>query len=150
MSSEKLNEVLKFAIENELAAAEFYRDMQSKVKIQASKVMLKEFEQMELGHADILKNLDLHKIENYNPPKISNLKLSDYMVEPTIQDELSYQDVLVIAMKREEAATKMYNDLAAQAENTIVKNMFLKLAAEEARHKLQLETIYDEEINYEF
>ncbi|KKR32235.1 MAG: hypothetical protein UT64_C0039G0014 [Candidatus Falkowbacteria bacterium GW2011_GWF2_39_8] len=36
MSSEKLNEVLKYAIENELAAAEFYRDMQSRVKIPAS------------------------------------------------------------------------------------------------------------------
>ncbi|MFH1052063.1 MAG: ferritin family protein [bacterium] len=145
-----LMDVIKFAIERELEAAEFYRNLQGKVNVQSSKEMLITFEKMELGHADILKNLDLNKLELYKPEKVTNMKLSDYMVEPTTHGEMTFQDILVIAMKKEEAASKMYNDLANNSQDAAIKNLFLKLAAEESKHKLQLETIYDEEINYEF
>ena len=150
MSANELLEVIKFAIERELEAADFYRNLQGKVNIQSSKEMLRDFEKMELGHADILKNLDLNKLELYKPEKVANIKISDYMVEPTTNGEMTFQDILVLAMKKEEAANKMYTDLANYSEDDIVRNLFLKLAAEEAKHKLQLETIYDEEINYEF
>ncbi|ROL62213.1 rubrerythrin [Bacteroidetes/Chlorobi group bacterium ChocPot_Mid] len=150
MLKEELVEVIKYAIERELEAADFYKDLQTKVKIQASKEMLKTFEKMELGHADILKNLDLNKIELYKPEKVNNLKLSDFMVEPVTHEEMTFQEILVIAMKREEAANKMYLYLADSTDDDRVKNLFLKLATEEAKHKLQLETMYDEEINYEF
>jgi rubrerythrin len=150
MLKEELVEVIKYAIERELEAADFYKDLQTKVKIQASKEMLKTFEKMELGHADILKNLDLNKIELYKPEKVNNLKLSDFMVEPVTHEEMTFQEILVIAMKREEAANKMYLYLAESTDDDRVKNLFLKLATEEAKHKLQLETMYDEEINYEF
>ena len=150
MNTENLNEILKFAINNELQAAKFYRELGEKVLTQAAKVMLKEFEQMELGHADILSSLDLQKIEKFIPQEVENMKLSDYMVEPEQHSQMSFQDIIVIAMKREEAAANMYNDLAAKTEDIALKNMFLKLASEESKHKLQLETIYDETINYEF
>ena len=150
MLKEELVEVIKYAIERELEAADFYKDLQTKVKIQASKEMLKTFEKMELGHADILKNLDLNKIELYKPEKVNNLKISDFMVEPVTHEEMTFQEILVIAMKREEAANKMYLYLADSTDDDRVKNLFLKLATEEAKHKLQLETMYDEEINYEF
>jgi len=150
MSTNELLEVIKYAIEQELGAAAFYRDLQGKVKVQASKEMLMTFEKMELGHADILKNLDLNKLELYKPEKVANLKLSDYMVEPTTHGEMTFQDILIIAMKREEAANKMYLDLANNSSDDNIRNLFLKLATEEAKHKLQLETMYDEEINYEF
>jgi rubrerythrin len=150
MNMDDMIEIIKFAIERELEAAEFYRNLQEKVNTQSSKEMLTTFEKMELGHADILKNLDLNKMELYKPEKVTNLKLSDYMVEPAVHGEMTFQDILVLAMKREEAANKMYIDLANNSADDSMKNLFLKLATEEAKHKLQLETIYDEEINYEF
>lgn len=150
MGTKNVNEVIEFAIKRELEAAEFYKDLQGKVKIQASKEMLKEFEKMELGHADILKNLDLKHIHKFIVPEVNDLKLSDNFVEPGIQKDLTFQDILVIAMKNEEKAKTLYNDLANQVDDIAIKNLFQKLAGEEAKHKLQLETMYDEEINYEF
>ena len=150
METKNVNEVIEFAIKRELEAADFYKDLQSKVKIQASKEMLKEFEQMELGHADILKNLDLKHIRKFIVPEVNDLKLSDSFVEPGIQKDLTFQDILVIAMKNEEKAKVLYTELANQVDDIAIKNLFQKLAAEESKHKLQLETMYDEEINYEF
>jgi len=150
MQKNNLMDVIKFAIEQELDAAAFYRDLQDKVNVQSSKEMLKTFEQMELGHADILKNLDLNKLELYKPEKVANLKMSDYMVAPITHGEMTFQDILVLAMKREGAANKMYMELANSSDDEAIRNLFLKLATEESKHKLQLETIYDDEINYEF
>jgi rubrerythrin len=150
MKTNSLEEVLKFAIEKELEAANFYNELQKIVRVPESREMLREFEKMELGHADILKNLTLNQIDKYKQGKVTNLKISDYMVEPVQHEDMTFQDVLVIAMKKEEAANKMYEDLAGDSDDEQVRNLFLKLASEEAKHKLQLETIYDEEINYEF
>ena len=49
-------------------------------------------------------------------------------------------------MKRETNANKIYLSIANQATDETTKNIFLKLAEEEAKHKLQLETLYDEEV----
>ena len=49
-------------------------------------------------------------------------------------------------MKQEKAAFKLYSDLAEAAEDEGVRNTFLALAQEEAKHKLRFETEYDEHI----
>ena len=77
---------------------------------------------------------------------MEHLHISDYIVEPSKNGELRYQDVLIIGMKREEASFTLYTDLAERSSDDDVKKLFLKLASEEAKHKLFFERIYDEEI----
>ena len=57
---------------------------------------------------------------------------------------MGYRDILVIAIKREENALKLYNKLQAEAENENAKAVFKILCQEEAKHKLGLETMYDD------
>jgi rubrerythrin len=49
-------------------------------------------------------------------------------------------------MKKENAAFKMYTELASQTPDPKIKETFLALAQEEAKHKLRFEMEYDEEI----
>ena len=50
-------------------------------------------------------------------------------------------------MKREEKAEKLYRGLAEQyASEVTVANLFRRLEAEEAKHKLHFETFYDEDV----
>jgi len=49
-------------------------------------------------------------------------------------------------MKKEKAAFKLYTDLAAAVSSADLKNTFLSLAQEEAKHKLRFEVEYDNEI----
>ncbi len=149
MDKAKFEEVIDFAIEREYEAANFYKELQSTVRQNSSKKMLEELEQMELNHAEILKNFTEEGVEEFEPPKIKDLKLSDYMVKTIPNSEMTYQEVLVTAMKREEASKKLYTALANEADNEKTKNLFLKLASEESKHKLQLETLYDDEIYQE-
>jgi len=65
-------------------------------------------------------------------------------VEP--DSALDYQQALIVAMKREKAAFKLYIDLAAAVEAQELRDTFLALAAEEAKHKLRFELEYDESI----
>ena len=57
---------------------------------------------------------------------------------------MAYNEILMLAMKREEKALKLYNDFQAQADTEAGTNMFKILCQEEAKHKLALETMYDD------
>ena len=57
---------------------------------------------------------------------------------------MSYQDALMLAMKKEKAAFRLYYELAKRANNDEMKDVFLSLAQEESKHKLRFEIEYDE------
>ena len=59
---------------------------------------------------------------------------------------MDYQHVLILAMKREKAAFKLYTDLAAAVDDAGIKAAFESLAQEEAKHKLRFEVEYDDNI----
>jgi rubrerythrin len=56
---------------------------------------------------------------------------------------MGYQEALIVAMKKEKAAFKLYTDLAASTADERIKATFSALAQEEAKHKLRFEIEYD-------
>ena len=144
---ENLRNVIDFAISREHEAADFYREIQQKVSFDSSVVLLKELEDMELQHARLLEGIFTEQNwEAYVPKDIEDLKISDYMVDPPQHEHMTYQEIFVHAMKREDAASLMYKALANITSDPRVKNLFVRLADEEARHKNILEKMYDDEI----
>jgi rubrerythrin len=59
---------------------------------------------------------------------------------------MTYQDALILAMKKEKAAFRMYSALADKATDPDLKTLFYRLAMEESKHKLRFELEYDEYI----
>ena len=78
--------------------------------------------------------------------EVLDLKISDYLVEVEVNDNISYQDALIIAMKRERAAYELYSDMAAKVPDSHLKEVLEGLAKEEAKHKLFFEAEYDERV----
>ena len=74
------------------------------------------------------------------------MKISNYVVDMEPAPDMTYQDIIIMAMKREEAANKLYTAMAEKVGNEEIKKLFQKLASEEAKHKLHFEKIYDKEI----
>jgi len=146
MTKEKFNEVIDFAIQGEKDAVVFYRELQTKTKFQAQKKMLKEYEDMEKGHVIVLENIRKKGMQNITVKEVTNLNISEYLVEVEPNAEMDYQDILILAMKKEEQAQKLYTNMAGNFPGTELEALFLKLAAEEAEHKLQFETLYDEHV----
>ncbi len=145
MTMEKFNDILNYAIERENEAAEFYRYMQDIVKFENQKELLKEYELMEESHARALKTISESSIEEISISQVENLKISDYVVEKQPSPDMTYQDIIIIAMKREEAANRLYSQMAKSISEPKIKKLFEKLAEEELKHKLHFEKIYDEE-----
>jgi len=146
MTKEKFNEVINFAINGEEEAVKFYQKLQQRTKFKARKEMLKDLENMEMGHIVILENIRSKGMKDVTVKKVINLNISEYVVDIVPYDNMTYQDILIIAMKKEEQAVNLYTDLAGNFPGTELETLFLKLAAEEIGHKLQFETLYDEHV----
>ena len=146
MNEAKFNEVIDFAINGEKEAVKFYCDLQDQVKFQAQKEMLKELENIEKGHIVVLENIRKKGFEKIEVQEVTDLHISDYITDIKASENMTYQDILILAMKKEEKAQKLYSDMAAKFPGTELEKLFLKLSAEEKDHKLKFETLYDEQI----
>ncbi|MGM0595690.1 MAG: ferritin family protein, partial [Myxococcota bacterium] len=69
-----------------------------------------------------------------------------YMAEVEYKPEMSFEDIIQLAMQRELAAKNLYEDLARLSINEDVKNLFQNLSNEEAQHKNFFEKLWDEEV----
>jgi rubrerythrin len=141
-----LQEIINFAINSEVEATKFYRHLQTLVKNDSARLTLKELEDMEISHAEYLRNIDLKQVQIETFPDPEDLKLSNYLVEVIPNAQMTFQDVLVIAMKREDKANVLYSKMADTLAPGALKILLLKLATDEAMHKAMLEKMYDEEI----
>ena len=138
------DEILEFAINNEQKAHDFYMDLAQRVP--GMKAVFEGFAQEELGHKAKLQGVKEKGRLVTSTKKVIDLKLADYLVEvDSSNGELEYQDALILAMKREKAAFRLYSDLANTTDDNDLKLLFLGLAQEEAKHKLHFEVAYDDE-----
>jgi rubrerythrin len=146
MSFESFEEIIDFAIEKEKEAAAFYTDAAKQTSFAGVKESLEEMAQEEKKHQSMLENLESNKevLKEYKFKWIPDMKRSDYMVDLKYQDGMSYTDILRLAMKREEQALKMYNELQKKTDNSEHIKLLKVLCQEEAKHKLFLETLYDD------
>jgi rubrerythrin len=141
-----VDDILDFAIQNEQSAVEFYTELAKGAISSEMKATFEHFAQEEIGHKAKLLKIKAEKIFTLGTEKILELKISDYLetVHPT--PGMSYQDALIVAMKREKSAFKLYTNLAEKTDSKDLKNLFLSLAQEESKHKLIFEIEYDEMI----
>lgn len=144
MNKAKFTEVINFAIRGEKEAIKFYQELQEISTFRAQKEMLKEFENMEKGHIVILENIRSRDFNDFKIKKIVNLNISDNLEDVKPSKNMDYQDILIIAMKKEDLAQKLYMDLSGNFSGNDLGKLFLKLASEEAAHKLKFEKLYDE------
>lgn len=146
MTKTEFDKIIEFATLREQDAVDFYHGLQEHAKFSDQKQMLIDFENMEKGHIAILKNIHKKGLDFLDPNKPSNMKTSDYILASYDEKNLSYENILVIAMKREEYSYKLYKDLATKFPDTEVATLFNNLATEEIRHKNQFADMYDKHV----
>ncbi|NVO09387.1 MAG: ferritin family protein [Bacteroidales bacterium] len=138
------NDILDFAIQNEQNAVEFYNELAKTARTEDMRSTFSLFAQEEMGHKARLIKIREEGIFNLPIAKVTDLKIADYVVRTEPKADMSYEQTLVLAMKREKAAFKLYIKLSEKAPNEDLKKLFLGLAQEESRHKLRFELEYDE------
>ena len=146
MALSNADELLDFAIQGEQEAHDFYIDLADRVERPAMKKLLKQFAREEAGHKKKLENIKKGSASFPYADAVVDLKIADYLVEVEPTGDLTYQEALILAMKREKAAFKLYTDLAALTADKDLKLVFRSLAQEEAKHKLRFELEYDDKV----
>ena len=141
---ESVEAVLDFAIAREEEAFELYHRLASRAENKQMKQVFTGFAEVEAGHKRRLEGIK--EGETYLPihQHISDLKISDYLVAAGPSPDMSFEDALVLAMKREEAAKNLYTDMAKNSKDAMLTELFRQLAREESTHKNRFEIMYDD------
>lgn len=146
MSFGSVEDIINFAIEKEKEAVSFYKDLSELETASGAKETFQKFSKEEEKHVTMLENFLKNKklADEYQFKNITDLKISDYLVDVKYDKNMSYPDRLRLAMKREEKSLAMYKELSSQANDNEQLKIFNILAQEEATHKQIIETIYDD------
>jgi len=141
------NDILEFAINREQESIDLYENLAKQAPTPQMKEVFTSFAAEERGHKKRLLNIKSSGQFKLIEKNIKDLKIEDYLVDISESVGLTYQAALILAMKKEKAAFKLYMNLASKVDDLLLKSLFDSLAQEESKHKLRFEIEYDEMIN---
>ncbi|MEG6520659.1 ferritin family protein [Desulfotomaculum sp. 1211_IL3151] len=134
-----INDVLDVAIKSEESSYKFYNAMAAKAKLAETEKVLKKLAQDEKDHLDYL--LWLKSGEPIN----EQVYFDGFEEAGELNPEMTPKEVLAIAIQREDAAAKMYNQMAdifkAQQDK---KFIFERMAREEGHHSAAVAKLMEE------
>ena len=139
-----IEEVLDFAMQGEQDAVDLYTRLANVSENSEMHDIFMQFAKEEMGHKSKLLKIKEEGILESSLVSVTDMKISDYISDIEPQPDMDYRDALILAMSNEKAAFKLYTRLAQEAPFAELKNIFLNLAQEEAKHKLRFELEYDE------
>jgi rubrerythrin len=150
-SKTSLREILDVACSFEASARDFYTDLIPKVGKNVRWVV-EELAAEEQEHLDLLSGLasrediaEQIKAEVRTPA--TDTRFSDCIHLPDLGARPDDQAVLQYAMGREQIAMEHYRALADSTEPGPIHDLFLFLADEETKHKVELEKVYYEVVH---
>ena len=146
MKKDLFDEIIQFAIDGEQEAVDAYTTASEMVTRVNAKEMLLDLARQEQMHKKRLESIDRERVADTAIMNVPDLRIADFMDDITITADMGYQDILTVAMKREEKAHNLYTTLASNTDDAELRKVLEILAQEEAGHKLALEKEYDEHV----
>lgn len=137
-----VGDILDFAIAREIEAHDLYVGLAGLVTKPELRGAVEGFALDEVRHRIRLEAVKAGEMV-FTDDEVGNLHIAESVKEVRPHPEMSYTDLLVVAMTKEKAAFRLYTNLASIAKEQALRDMLLKLAQEEAGHKLRLEIEYD-------
>jgi rubrerythrin len=141
-----VEDILDFAIRAEQEAVDFYTGLAERSTNDQMKKVFTEFAGEEMKHKSRLMGIKDEKTLVLSGEIVKDMKIADYLVDVVPSPNMTYQDALILAMKKEKNAFRLYSHLSNNATDPVLKGLFQTLAMEESRHKLRFEVEYDEYI----
>ena len=137
-----MKDVLDFAISGESKAAELYTKMASTAENPWMSKALEDFAQQELQHHKKLKAVREGRIA-LEHEGIGDLGIAEKLDDVEPHPDMNYPDLLVFAIKKENASHGLYSRLASTFTEPELQETFLTLAEQEAEHKRRFEMEYE-------
>lgn len=137
-----VGDILDFAIARESEAHEFYVKLADCIEDPTVREVVERFAVEELRHRVRLEAIRAGDAD-FVREEPGSLEIAEAMPDVQPHPNMTYAELLIVAMNREKAAFRIYTNLASIARTLESRETLLMLAREEAQHKLRLEIEYD-------
>jgi len=141
-----MKDILAFAIQREIDAADGYGRMAAQASTPGLRNMLLELKGEEENHRRLLENVTAAGLPKAAVPLALDMGLSDALADVPLVPEMTFQELLIFAARKEKKAADMYAGLALKPELSAHRKLFEFLAGQEGTHKLKLEAEYEKYI----
>jgi rubrerythrin len=145
MTLDTVEGILDLAIGQEERAIKFYSELAAKMSAKPMAEVFLVFAEEEKEHKAKLLAIREGKLLMPAAQQVLDLEIGDYLEEVNPSADLDYRQALVLAMKGEKGAFKLYSDLASTTDDPRLRATLLGLAQEEAKHRLRFEIEYDDQ-----
>jgi rubrerythrin len=144
MEERRLSDFIDIAIQREIEAYEFYRGLFDKVDDKTAKDALDLLANEEKKHRAFLEEYQAGKLgkEALRLTQVIDYKIAEHLEKPDLEKNMESKDVYLVAAHREQSSYNFYTGLAAIHPDGTVKDMLLRMANEEKRHKEKVEYLY--------
>lgn len=145
---ESFDKLLQYAIAKEEEAASLYEFLAAESAQANIRDLFVRFAGDERGHKKAFAKIvgDGCRLKKEYEPAAAAASLSVYLVDVPFDPRMSYQDALILAMKREEKSMGFYREMALKVADPCLAETLQRLAGEEEKHKSRLEEIYERDV----
>ncbi len=144
MDVDEARKIIMGAIDDEVEAYTYYKNVEEKVKDPALKRLFEELAAEETQHRELLETFLARDPAEFRWKASRDYKVADTLETPKLTADLTPKDGIVLAIKKEQLAMDMYNELAALSPDAEQERLFSQLANMEESHKARLEDLYTE------
>jgi len=146
MDRSNFKDIIQFAIKREEDAYRAYGEMSEIAETPGLKELLLELQAEEKKHKELLQDITNEEIDNMETHKVIDLKISDFLTEEPPTPDMTFQDLLIFAAKKEQQAVELYMGIKAAVNSDELKKVFDFFVEQEKEHKLKLETEYEKHV----
>ncbi|HMA52987.1 MAG TPA: ferritin family protein [Acidobacteriota bacterium] len=141
-----VSDIIAFAIRREIEAAEGYAWIADRAATPGLRELADELRRQEEAHRRLLEELTPETLRGLESSFAPDLHIVDTLADERLSGDMSLQDMLIFAAKKEIRAIALYESLARLAGKTGHERVFLFLAGQEREHKLKIEAEYEKQI----
>jgi rubrerythrin len=140
----RVSDILEIAIKREEEAYDFYMDIHGKVADPSVKETLEFIAGEEKKHKVFLVNYRDGNLgaKGLRMSDVVDYKIAEYLEEPEVDENTKPEDVYLVASHRELGSYHFYTELANLHADGEPREMLLKMANEELKHKEKMEYLY--------
>ncbi len=146
MAEKGLTGLIEMAIGREEAAYDFYMDLVAKLSDQSMRDTVLFIAREERKHKAFLENYRDEVAhpgpQTFRMAEVTYYKIAEHETEPPVEENMTRENVFLIAAHRELHSHNFYKALAEVHPDGEPKQMLLKMANEELKHKEKMEYLY--------
>jgi len=139
-----VSEVLDKAIQREDEAYQFYMDILNYIEDKSIKEAIEWVAGEEKKHKDFLVNYreGRYGSDSLRMSDVVHYKIAEHQEEPEIAKDMRREDVFLVASHRELKSYNFYTELAELHPRGDTREMLIRIANEELKHKEKMEYLY--------